>query len=132
MEISTIDFEVFFHHENAAFFHIASLSEFLVEKFEVKTNRVLISTETLRKNKSRHPELAISDYLLAEIIINQADLVVLEADKALLCVKILEVNYFLVLKKTASGQGIFLTSMRRMRQKELKNVRARGVIIFEK
>lgn len=81
-----------------------------------------LSAETLVKQRRRHPELTLEDYAQAQATVNLAPHKVQDGDSSMIFVRADpgEPGHVLVVKATKTGQGLFVTSFRRLSQDALK------------
>jgi hypothetical protein len=96
-----------------------------------RTRTVMLSAETAAKQAQAHPEIVAADYQWVQLAIDAGERI---QDGARSVVYVLERDGFvLVLKSTVSGDGVFLTSLRRIssnqarRDSELKRLRAKAI-----
>ncbi|PRZ48339.1 phage minor head protein [Tritonibacter scottomollicae] len=81
-----------------------------------------LSAETLAKQRRRHPELTLEDYAQAQATVNLATNKVQDGDSSMIFVRADpgEAGHVLVVKTTKTGQGLFVTSFRRLSSDDLK------------
>ncbi len=79
-----------------------------------------LSAETMAKQRRHHPELTIEDYAQAQATIDLATHRIQDGDSSLIFVREdpSSQGHVLVVKATRSGQGLFITSMRRLSRDE--------------
>lgn len=73
-----------------------------------------LSAETLAKQKREHPELTLADYMLLQMVVDNATHRVKDGDRSVVLVLDDPAGFLLVLKATTSGSELFVTSFRRM------------------
>ncbi len=73
-----------------------------------------ISAETARKQRREHPELTDADYQLAQRTVSEATHRIRDSDRSLIFLREDSSGHVLVVKATKSGQGLFVTSFRRI------------------
>lgn len=113
---------------------MARLSDTIAERLGSSQRVAWMSAETARKQLRRHPELSIFDYAEAQSVVSQATRVIRDSPSSL--VFVLEPQgangHMLVVKATKSGDGLFVTSFRRLsadpatRERELRRLLRRG------
>ena len=95
-----------------------------------------LSAETAKKQLRHHPELDAAEYLTAQKVIDQKTTVVQDGEKSLIFIRETyegtKRGYVVVVKATASGQNLFVTSYRRLssedarRDKEIERLLLKG------
>jgi SPP1 gp7 family putative phage head morphogenesis protein len=110
---------------------VAMLSAADAAAIGARTRTVMLSGETAEKQAQRHPEISAADYQWAQLAVDAGERL---QDGAHFVVYVLERDGFvLVLKSTVSGDGVFLTSFRRLssnearRDAELRRLRGKAV-----
>ena len=77
-----------------------------------------MSAETAVKQLRDHPELTAAEYLAAQSIIDHRTNMVQDSPHSLIYVQEMEGStaggYVLVIKATRTGEGVFVTSLRRL------------------
>jgi len=118
----------------AGLWPLARLPEDLANRIGSKTRIANMSAHTAAKQLREHPELSIFDYAHAQQVVDQATEVIRDGDKNLIFVKEPEDanGHVLVVKATATGDGLFVTSFRRLsadpaaRARILRRLRRKG------
>lgn len=112
---------------------LARLQSSLADAVGATTRTVRMSPATYAKQRERHPEITISEYANAQRVISEAREVILDGDKALVFIlDDLDAGIVLVVKATQSGEGLFITSVRRLssdaarRDQALRQLRSKG------
>ena len=123
------DFTRFFEGKTGGTFPVAVLREELRKAISAQTQTVLLSDETLIKNKRRHPELALSDYQRLPFVIDEAQLIVQDGERTLVFYRVGDVIYYTVVKRTHSGRTLFLTSFRKASNDDVDRIRKKGKIL---
>jgi len=113
------------YNKNDFGFEIGKISVMLSEILLSKTRQVTLSNDTLIKNLNHHPDLSEADYLMLDDIVGKSHFVVKDGDKTVAIVLNKDNNklYHYALKTTSSGKGLFLTSFRRTRLKQVDKLR---------
>lgn len=73
-----------------------------------------LSPETVRKQLRQHPELTAADYALAQRTVSEATYRIKDSPTSLVFIREDDTGHLLAVKATASGQGLFVTSLRRL------------------
>ena len=109
-------------------YNVGAISIVLSEILLSKTRVVTISNETLTKNLNHHPDLTVKDYLLLDDIVGKSHFVAKDGKKTVAIVlnRSNKQLYHYVLKATKSGEGLFLTSFRKTRIKQINRLRDKG------
>jgi hypothetical protein len=123
------DFERFYQGKLGGNFPVAVLDEKYRALLDAKSQAVYLSSESLLKNKLRHPELSIADYKLLPSIIADAQLVIEEKGRYLLFVRRGEKLYYAVVKTTRDRKELLLTSFRRTGEDDLRDAMRKGHVI---
>ena len=105
-------------------------------KIGAQTVVAKLSAETAKKQLRHHPELEAAEYLSAQKVIDQNTTVVQDGEKSLIFIREAyegtKRGYVVVVKATASGQNLFVTSYRRLssedarRDKEIERLLLKG------
>ena len=91
-----------------------------------------LSADTARKQLREHPELTDADYQLAQRTVSEATHRIRDSERSLVFVREEDDGHVLVVKATKSGQGLFVTSFRRLsreaakRERELARLLSKG------
>ena len=73
-----------------------------------------LSAETARKQLREHPELSPQDYAMAQATVAQATHRVRDTPRSMVFIRDADDGHLLVVKATRSGDGLFVTSFRRI------------------
>jgi len=106
------DFTRFFESKVGGTFPVAVLDEPFRKAVGTTSQVVLLSEETLGKNRTAHPELALADYQRLPMAIGEATLIVEKEGQILVFVKREDKFYFSVVKATDDRAQNYLTSFR--------------------
>jgi hypothetical protein len=84
-----------------------------------------ISADTARKQQREHPELTPADYAMAQATVSEATHRIKDGPRSFIFVRRIdgEPGHVLVVKATQSGQGLFVTSFRRLSREAAKRDR---------
>lgn len=101
---------------------LARLSDADAQKIGSQRRVAELSAETLAKQRRHHPELTVADYAQAQATINLATHRVQDGENSLIFVRDdpSAPGYVLVVKATRTGQGLFVTSFRRLTSNQTK------------
>jgi SPP1 gp7 family putative phage head morphogenesis protein len=109
---------------------VAMLSPEAAAAIQAKTRTVMLSAESASKQAIKHPEIDAADYLQVQLAIDTGERI---QDGERSVVYVLERDGFVaVVKSTVTGEGLFLTSLRRIssdearRDAELRRLRAKA------
>ena len=116
------------YKKNEFGFEIGSISVVLANILSTKTRTVTLSNDTLAKNLRHHPELTESEYVMLDDIVGKSHFVAKDGNKTVAIVldKDSKRLYHYALKSTSSGKGLFLTSFRRTRIKQVNRLREKN------
>lgn len=89
-----------------------------------------LSAETALKQLARHPELTPQDYALAQATVDGATRRIKDGPRTMIFIREAEDGHLLVVKATRSGEGLFVTSFRRISANPAE--RARLIRQFER
>ena len=110
----------------AGLWPVARLPASAAEAIKAKTVIASLSPETMAKQQREHPELTTLDYLMIQRTVDAATIKVQDTPQSMIF--ILEdpdaAGYVLVVKATISGEGLFVTSFRRLSSREVDRDRA--------
>lgn len=84
-----------------------------------KTRVVMLSADTVAKQARVHPEIGADDYGQVAAVLERGQQIQ-DSDRSMIFVDELPDNYLAVVKSTLSGEGLFLTSFRRLSRQEVK------------
>lgn len=77
-----------------------------------------LSAETALKQARRHPELSARDYAMAQRTVEEATHRIKDGPRSLIFLREAEDGHVMVVKATRSGEGMFVTSFRRLSRRE--------------
>lgn len=123
------DFTRFFEGKVKGIFPVAVLNEEYRRAIGAQTQSVLLSDETLRKNRANHPEMRIADYQKLPDIIQRAQLIVQDKESTFVFLKVGETIYYGAVKTTGTGKANFLTSLRIARESDINAIRKKGKVL---
>ncbi len=104
-------------------FIIGAIDQIIVDAINAKVSYVVISEASLMKNLNHHEDLDSIDYKRLSYIIFNHHIILQDGEKTVGIVHIEENKYYFVLKATASGETIFLTSFRKTSDFDLKRLK---------
>ena len=102
-------------------FPVAVLPQQHIQALGASTDIVRLSSETMIKQKRVHPELAVSEYAFVQDTVDRGR-GIYDADGSIIFL-LEEGGYVSVVKATASGKALFLTSFRRLSSDDAKRQR---------
>lgn len=123
------DFVAFFGGKTGGAFPVAVIDDAYQQAIGAKTKTVMLSEETLIKNKVNHPELALADYRRLPDVVEQAQLVVQDRDRTFVFLRIGDTIYYGAIKATKSGETLFLTSFRKAEMSDVRQIRKKGKVL---
>ncbi|MFD1342890.1 phage head morphogenesis protein [Litorisediminicola beolgyonensis] len=82
-----------------------------------------LSAESALKQARAHPELTPADYALAQLTVDDPTHTVQDSPLSLVFIRDADDGHLLVVKATRSGQGLFVTSFRRMSARAVERQR---------
>lgn len=89
-----------------------------------KVRTAKLSADTLEKQRSRYPEIVWQDYRLAQDIVDAPTYRVRDGERSMVFIRVETTGetggHVLVVKTTTTGQGLFVTSMRRLSRNEAR------------
>ena len=101
---------------------VAILDDDQMRALGARTKVVELSSETMAKQRQRHPELSADDYAAVARVVDEGT-AFRDGEKSMLFLLDLEPGYVAVVKSTVSGAGLFLTSYRRLSRDAAKRDR---------
>lgn len=111
---------------------ILRLSQAVVESLQVKTDIVVFSATSARKNLEHHPDLTLNDYYKLSEMGTTADMVVQDGEISIVLIRKEQTIYWAAIKATKTRESLFLTSFRRSHEKDVQRLLRKGQIIYEK
>lgn len=104
-----------------------------MEKIGSKISIALLSEDTAVKQLSEHPELTAAEYLQAQTVIDNATYTVQDSPTSLVYIREIAsgdaAGHVLVVKATRTGEGLFVTSFRRLSTDEARRDREIGRLL---
>jgi len=109
---------------------VGVLPDKYIDKIGAKTNIIQLSSDTLQKNLAHHPEITTQDYLNLQTVIENASVIVQDSENTLIFVeKRGDRFYHTVIKATQTGEGVFMTSLRRTRESYVERIKSAGKVL---
>lgn len=93
---------------------LVRISEADAQLIGSKRKIAVLSEQSALKQLSEHPELSPRDYVLAQNTVDNATHKIRDRERDLVFVRDTDDGHLVVVKTTASGEGLFVTSLRRM------------------
>lgn len=129
------DFGAFYEGRLKGNFPVAVLDEEYRKLIGAKSNTIVLSDETLKKQKESHPELKISEYYkLPDLISKESRVIIRDKEHTIVFINKDERYYVASVKNTVSKESLFLTSFRRVDDVKLEVDRIskkKGAIIIK-
>jgi SPP1 gp7 family putative phage head morphogenesis protein len=125
------DYKRFFEAKGAlqGEFPVAVLDKAYQKLIGAVSQTVRLSSESLRKNATNHPELILAEYQIVPDIIQNAQLIVKVGDVREVFVKRGERIYRATVKATKTGDKLYLVSLHRADAKIIAQMRIRGEVL---
>ena len=123
------DFLRFFEGKVEGNYPVAVLNEEYRRRIGAQAQYVRLSTESLRKNLTEHPDVSIRDYQQLPDIIENAQLIIQDRTYTLVFIKRNGKIYHAVIKATRDGKELYLTSFRFTNPEDIKRMRKKGNIV---
>ena len=98
---------------------IAVLADSQSVRIGAKMRTVNLSAATMLKQAGNHPELTAAEYSLIQLVIDRRE-TILDRERSLIFILDEADDYVTVVKATQTGEGVFLTSFRRLSSDEVK------------
>jgi len=111
---------------------ILQLPKIVVDHLQVKTDIVLFSAASARKNLEHHPDLTLDDYYKLSQVGTTVDLVVQDGATSVVLIRKEYVIYWVAVKATKTKESLFLTSFRRSHEQDIQRLLRKGKIIYQK
>lgn len=122
-------FAAFYEGVTGGNFPVAVLSEEYRNAISAETQAVLLSDETLAKNRNNHPELTLQDYQSLPQIISGAQVIIEKQGQFIVFVKQSGKYYFAVIKTTQNRDELYMTSFRVTGERDVKSEMKKGTVI---
>jgi len=130
--LTSPDFDLFYNGKTKGNYPVAVINDQYKKLLNVETKAVVISDESLQKNKLNHSDLTNEDYKNIPSIISGAQLIIKKGTENLLFVKRNGKYFAAVVKITQDRSRLFLTSFRRTNLKDINLLKRSGKIIYDK
>ncbi len=114
-----VSFKQWYEEGKQGNFPVGRLSETDAKKISAKTQTVVLSQETLTKQKEHHPDLSLEEYELVQETIERGEMIQEDENNLTYLLK-KEQGYTSIVKSTKTGEAIFLTSFRRLPSHQLE------------
>ncbi len=122
-------FGLFMEGKTGGEFPVAVLAEQFQKLIGAKSQTVLLSAETLAKNKIAHPELKLADYQGVQELLENAPLVIQDGEFTIAFIRRGKEYFQAAVKATRSGETLFLTSLRQSSWEDAQRMIRRGKVI---
>jgi hypothetical protein len=111
---------------------ILRLPQVVVEYLQVKTDIVIFSVASAKKNLGHHPDLTLDDYYKLSEMETSVDMVVQDGETSIVLIRKEQIIYWAAIKATKTRESLFLTSFRRSHEQDIQRVLRKGKVIYEK
>lgn len=119
--------------EPSAVFPVMVLDDAARSAIGASARVATLSSATYAKQQARHPELGIAEYRKLPDLGADADIVAIEGDAVLKFARIDGGRWLVaVVKRTASGEGLFVTSYRIQAESSLKRLLSGTTVIYDR
>jgi hypothetical protein len=88
----------------------------------------LLSPQTFAKNRNHHPDVAITDYLRIDEMLNRAEVVFMDSTKTVVVIEEAGVSWLVALKATQTGKALFVTSFRKTHAGDIARKKRNAVL----
>ncbi|MFW2439115.1 MAG: phage minor head protein [Arenicellales bacterium] len=130
LAVNSVAFKNLFDGKISGVAPVGYISEPLSASLGANTRKVVLSEESLIKQKERHPDLEFEEYLnLPDVF--EVGLIVKDEEQVAVFFHEKSYLYKAVVKSTKDGSELYLTSFHRATAKNLRGVRKRGEVIRE-
>lgn len=119
-------------------FPVARLPDEVAAKIGAKNPVAQLSAETMAKQKGElpgnpgHPELSVAEYRKLPFLSVDPELVVKDGGRTLVVIRRDGELFIAAIKATKTGEATFVTSFRRTNEKDLREKRAKGEILYQR
>jgi len=111
---------------------ILQLPKIVVDHLQVKTDVVLFSAASAKKNLEHHPDLTVDDYYKLSQIGETVDLIVQDGATSVVLIRKEHIIYWIAIKTTKTRESLFLTSFRRSHEQDIQRLLRKGTVIYER
>jgi SPP1 gp7 family putative phage head morphogenesis protein len=113
-------------------FPVMVLGDELAGAIGAQVRVAVLSAETFAKQRAHHPEVSIDDYRKLPHLAMAATLVVRDGTQNLILIKLADARWLVaVVKATATGQGLFVTSVRIQRDVGVRALMKKGEVLLD-
>lgn len=123
------DFKAFYEGKTGGNYPVAVIDEAYRKTIGSKSQVVILSGETLIKNKAAHPEVLFAVYQKLPDMIERAQLIVQDGDNTFVFLRVDKKIYYGAIKATGSGETNFLTSLRKAEMKDVESIKRKGRVL---
>lgn len=125
-------FEEFMARRESTDFAVAVAGARLASALGVQEGAVVrLSAQTRDKQLAVHPELQLADYRLLPAVIRDAQFAVQQGETHIVLVRIAGGWWSAVVKRTDSGEAVFLQSFRRTNPTDAERLRRTGAVLWD-
>lgn len=101
------------------YYIVGNISYKIAAAINSKTNLIKLSVDSMIKNLIEHPELTLNEYKNISYYINNAEYILKKNNKNLIYFKIDKKIYQFVIKRTKTGNEMFITTFHKASAKQL-------------
>lgn len=116
-------------------FPIAQVPAWIVALLKMENSgesyAALLSPQTFAKNRNHHPDVAITDYLRIDGMLNRAEVVFMDSTKTVVVIEEAGVSWLVALKATQTGKALFVTSFRKTHAGDIAR-KKRNAVLYKK
>ncbi|GAB4257126.1 MAG: hypothetical protein Kow0065_06260 [Methylomicrobium sp.] len=112
------------------FFRVMTVPTEIAQALGANTRQVVLSPDTLVKNRQHHPDLTDSDYAKLDQIGENPTIAVKDGNRTVVLVKQDSEIYWTAIKATQTGKALFLTSFRKSQESDVKRLLRKGQTVF--
>lgn len=124
--VKSADFKDFYDNPQG-YYSIGVLDEPIQQALKSKTHIAFLSDETLLKNKAKHPELKIEDYIKIGDVLGGYDILIQDSDNSVVAIKeVDDKKYWLAIKVTRDKDEIFTQSYRLSKETDVNRLIKKG------
>lgn len=122
------DFERFIRGELPGQRAIAVIPEEVGALLNTRSEELLLSATTARKQFQQHPEISVADYAKVQEMLNRGE-IIKDRDLHIGIIHQSDGWYYAVIKVTKTGVAVYIQSLRRTNLADIERLRARGEVL---
>jgi hypothetical protein len=105
---------------------VAELSDKIRQAIGAKTGKAQLSADTIKKNLTHHQDIGVDDYTKIAGLLKNPDMIVKDGQRSVVVIKTADKIYWLAIKSTETGKGVFITSFRQANEKDIRRLLKKG------